>query len=329
MGLFAPVSVMKQGLVALALLFLACGVLAQSCRYTDGTNGCEYDFSSLVITQGPPYYEFDDTDPTTNATGSYEVNICAPVDGTPCATGSGVCQTVVEGASYNCGNARSDFAPLLTATPGTCGGAVLKYIDGTPCPGAGVKRESNINIRCNASVPTAVITSIRETAPCVYLIEMDSAQACGTSVNITASMTPSMTPSASSSASVPASSSTSPSVLPSGTSPSASASLSLTMSASMSAAMSPSMSPTMSPTMSPSQSLVNSNDTTSGNSSTGGNTTSNSTAGDTNSSTSSGSGWIWWVVGGIAIVVVVAAVGAAGFVVYKKKQQSYDSIGYE
>merc|ERR1712137_47085 len=292
MGPFAPVSVMKQGLVALALLFLACGVLAQSCRYTDGTNGCEYDFSSLVITQGPPYYEFDDTDPTTNATGSYEVNICAPVDGTPCATGSGVCQTVVEGASYNCGNARSDFAPLLTATPGTCGGAVLKYIDGTPCPGAGVKRESNINIRCNASVPTAVITSIRETAPCVYLIEMDSAQACGTS-------------------------------------PSASASLSLTMSASMSAAMSPSMSPTMSPTMSPSQSLVNSNDTTSGNSSTGGNTTSNSTAGDTNSSTSSGSGWIWWVVGGIAIVVVVAAVGAAGFVVYKKKQQSYDSIGYE
>merc|ERR1712110_445219 len=271
MGPFAPVSVMKQGLVALALLFLACGVLAQSCRYTDGTNGCEYDFSSLVITQGPPYYEFDDTDPTTNATGSYEVNICAPVDGTPCATGSGVCQTVVEGASYNCGNARSDFAPLLTATPGTCGGAVLKYIDGTPCPGAGVKRESNINIRCNASVPTAVITSIRETAPCVYLIEMDSAQACGTSVNITASMTPSMTPSASS-----------PSVLPSGTSPSASASLSLTMSASMSAAMSPSMSPTMSPTMSPSQSLVNSNDTTSGNSSTGGNTTSNSTAGDTN-----------------------------------------------
>merc|ERR1712110_750493 len=270
MGPFAPVSVMKQGLVALALLFLACGVLAQSCRYTDGTNGCEYDFSSLVITQGPPYYEFDDTDPTTNATGSYEVNICAPVDGTPCATGSGVCQTVVEGASYNCGNARSDFAPLLTATPGTCGGAVLKYIDGTPCPGAGVKRESNINIRCNASVPTAVITSIRETAPCVYLIEMDSAQACGTSVNITASMTPSMTPSASSSASVPASSSTSPSVLPSGTSPSASASLSLTMSASMSAAMSPSMS------------LVNSNDTTSGNSSTGGNTTSNSTAGDTN-----------------------------------------------
>merc|ERR1712167_554474 len=195
MGPFAPVSVMKQGLVALALLFLACGVLAQSCRYTDGTNGCEYDFSSLVITQGPPYYEFDDTDPTTNATGSYEVNICAPVDGTPCATGSGVCQTVVEGASYNCGNARSDFAPLLTATPGTCGGAVLKYIDGTPCPGAGVKRESNINIRCNASVPTAVITSIRETAPCVYLIEMDSAQACGTSVNITASMTPSMTPS--------------------------------------------------------------------------------------------------------------------------------------
>merc|ERR1712110_1239821 len=325
MGPFAPVSVMKQGLVALALLFLACGVLAQSCRYTDGTNGCEYDFSSLVITQGPPYYEFDDTDPTTNATGSYEVNICAPVDGTPCATGSGVCQTVVEGASYNCGNARSDFAPLLTATPGTCGGAVLKYIDGTPCPGAGVKRESNINIRCNASVPTAVFTSIRETAPCVYLIEMDSAQACGTSVNITASMTPSMTPSASSS--------TSPSVLPSGTSPSASASLSLTMSASMSAAMSPSMSPsmspTMSPTMSPSQSLVNSNDTTSGNSSTGGNTTSNSTAGDTNSSTSSGSGWIWWVVGGIAIVVVVAAVGAAGFVVYKKKQQSYDSIGYE
>merc|ERR1712110_138896 len=310
MGPFAPVSVMKQGLVALALLFLACGVLAQSCRYTDGTNGCEYDFSSLVITQGPPYYEFDDTDPTTNATGSYEVNICAPVDGTPCATGSGVCQTVVEGASYNCGNARSDFAPLLTATPGTCGGAVLKYIDGTPCPGAGVKRESNINIRCNASVPTAVITSIRETAPCVYLIEMDSAQACGTSVNITASMTPSMTPSASS-----------PAVLPSGTSPSASASLSLTMSASMSAAMSPSMSP--------SQSLVNSNDTTSGNSSTGGNTTSNSTAGDTNSSTSSGSGWIWWVVGGIAIVVVVAAVGAAGFVVYKKKQQSYDSIGYE
>merc|ERR1712063_199182 len=309
MGPFAPVSVMKQGLVALALLFLACGVLAQSCRYTDGTNGCEYDFSSLVITQGPPYYESDDTDPTTNATGSYEVNICAPVDGTPCATGSGVCQTVVEGASYNCGNARSDFAPLLTATPGTCGGAVLKYIDGTPCPGAGVKRESNINIRCNASVPTAVITSIRETAPCVYLIEMDSAQACGTSVNITASMTPSMTPSASSSASVPASSSTSPSVLPSGTSPSASASLSLTMS--------------------PSQSLVNSNDTTSGNSSTGGNTTSNSTAGDTNSSTSSGSGWIWWVVGGIAIVVVVAAVGAAGFVVYKKKQQSYDSIGYE
>merc|ERR1711963_942006 len=307
MGLLFSSPVMKQGLVALALLFLACGSLAQSCHYTDSTNGCEYDFSTLVITQGPPYYEFDDTDASTNATGSYEVNICAPVNGTTCVAGSGVCQTT-EGNSFNCGNAGNDFAPLETATPGTCGGVVLNYIDGTFCPGPAVKRQSNINIRCNASVPDAVITSIRETAPCVYLIEMESAQACGTSVNISI---PSPTPSSSQS-------------------PSPSASLSVLPSGNSTNSASPSASASLSASMSMSQSLVNSNDTTGSNDATGSNTTStsNTTAGD-NNSTSSGSGWIWWVVIGIAIVVVVAAIGAAGFVVYKKKQQSYDSIGYE
>merc|ERR1712032_1260555 len=60
------VLVMRQTLIACVLFFLACGVLAQSCRYTDTVNGCEYDFSSLTLQSGPPYYEFNDTDASTS-----------------------------------------------------------------------------------------------------------------------------------------------------------------------------------------------------------------------------------------------------------------------
>merc|ERR1711963_697003 len=309
------VLVMRQTLIACVLFFLACGGLAQSCRYTDTVNGCEYDFSSLTLQSGPPYYEFNDTDATGGAAGFYEVNICAPVTNTSCDTNSGVCQTAGTSA-YNCGKAGTNFQVLPSSAPGNCTGAQLVYTDGTVCPVAGKNRQTTISLRCNAAATTAFISSIIEAAACEYVIEMQSASACGAPVvvNTTTTASPSASislapsPSASASASVSASASASSSAL-------------LNATASMSASASYSLTVTASPSVSPSMSMAVNG--TSGNNTSGNDTT------PASPSSGGGNGWIWWVVGGIAIVVLVAAVGAAGFVVYKKKQQSYDSIGYE
>merc|ERR1712130_1054454 len=220
------VLVMRQTLIACVLFFLACGVLAQSCRYTDTVNGCEYDFSSLTLQSGPPYYEFNDTDATGGAAGFYEVNICAPVTNTSCDTNSGVCQTAGTSA-YNCGKAGTNFQVLPSSAPGNC-------------TVAGKNRQTTISLRCNAAATTAFISSIIEAAACEYVIEMQSASACGAPVvvNTTTTASPSASislapsPSASASASVSASASASSSALLNATaSMSASASYSLTVTA--------------------------------------------------------------------------------------------------
>merc|ERR1712032_1394614 len=253
------VLVMRQTLIACVLFFLACGVLAQSCRYTDTVNGCEYDFSSLTLQSGPPYYEFNDTDATGGAAGFYEVNICAPVTNTSCDTNSGVCQTAGTSA-YNCGKAGTNFQVLPSSAPGNCTGAQLVYTDGTVCPVAGKNRETTISLRCNAAATTAFISSIIEAAACEYVIEMQSASACGAPVVVNTTTT------ASPSASI--------SLAPS-PSASASASVSASASASSSALLNATASMSASPSMSPSMSMAVNG--TSGNNTSGNNTNGNDT----------------------------------------------------
>merc|ERR1712151_1445903 len=297
---------MKQGLLALTLLLLFCGVFAQTiCRYNAG--GCDYDFSSLMITDGSSYYEFNDTDASSGAgaLGFYELNICAPVTNTGCDAFSGVCQTS-DGSSYSCGVANNNFQALSQPAAGNCPGASLQYLNGTFCNGIGAARETTINLICNQTATTAFISSVTEQSPCKYLIEMQSIAACGTtvsSISPTISATASATVSASATMSATATMSAAPSVV-NGTT------YTVTNSATSSATSSATA------TMSMSMGMVN-NSTNS----------TNGAAPAPASSSDGGLTWIWWVVGGIAIVVIVAAVGAAGFVVYKKKQQSYDSIG--
>merc|ERR1712130_366275 len=123
---------MKQGLIALTLLLLSCGVLAQSCHFSS-LDGCEYDFSSLVVADGSPYYEFNETDTLSAAFGFYELN---------------------NGTSFNCGMANNNFQDL-TPPAGSCRGASLLYTNGTFCGGAGVYRQSTIKLICNASASPA------------------------------------------------------------------------------------------------------------------------------------------------------------------------------
>lgn len=182
---------MRQVVVAIAFCCLISGILSQ-CSFTDTANGCLYDFTSLPILNGPPYYEFNDTDAATNALGFWEINVCAPVSGTVCEASSGVCQTDST-ASYNCGNANANFTALPWATPGTCQGAVLTYSNGTACPLAGNQRSTLIYLECLASAATAFISGIRETGPCVYQVEIQTDKACGSVINsTTASPSPSI-----------------------------------------------------------------------------------------------------------------------------------------
>jgi len=143
-----------------------------SCPTTvDGVNFPQ--LNKLTATQSPSYHA------KSSQGDSFYWNFCSTESGLSCdLTPSAVCQDAGFGTGFSCGLVTNQKITSGTSK-NTTNGVTFRYSGGSASAGCGRDRQTTIEVFCNQTATTPMITSPpTEIAPCLYHISMQSSFAC-------------------------------------------------------------------------------------------------------------------------------------------------------
>jgi len=147
------------------------------CTFSIPGRGVVYDLEAF---RGK-VFPYDDPQTRT----SYVVSLCSNANGYLCGGRPSAVVMLARGAGSACVSSfgRSENASVTLLAEDPAAGIRLSFSAGSACPSSpGGTQTATLNLACDASQPTAVITSVRRVPPCELELYAAAAEGCGRTV---------------------------------------------------------------------------------------------------------------------------------------------------